>query len=41
VLDESTALYETRDVQNAVGILIEQGARRFMTNHHEIVFEGR
>jgi enoyl-CoA hydratase/carnithine racemase len=41
VLDEATRLYETRDMQNAVGHLLEQGARKFMQNHHEIVFEGR
>ena len=41
VLDEATSLYETRDMQNAVGILLEQGARKFIQNHHEVVFEGR
>jgi enoyl-CoA hydratase/carnithine racemase len=41
VLDESTSLYDTRDMQHAVGQLLEQGARKFLTNHHEIVFEGR
>jgi len=41
VLDESTSLYETRDMQYAVGRLLEQGARTFLANHHEIVFEGR
>jgi enoyl-CoA hydratase/carnithine racemase len=41
VLDESTRLFETRDTQHAVGLLLEQGARKFMQNHHEIVFEGR
>ena len=40
VLDETTSLYETRDMQNAVGLLLEQGARTFMTNHHEVVFRG-
>ena len=41
VLDETTSLYDTHDLQNAVGRLLEQGARTFMTNHHEIEFEGR
>ena len=41
VLDEATSLYETRDMQNAVGLLLEQGARKFIENHHEVVFEGR
>ncbi len=41
VLDETTSLYETRDMQHAVGLLLEQGARKFIGNHHEVVFEGR
>ena len=41
VLDESTSLYDTLDMQNAVGRLLDQGARKFLANHHEIVFEGR
>jgi enoyl-CoA hydratase/carnithine racemase len=41
VLDEATVVFETRDMQNAVGALLEQGARKFRANHHEIVFEGR
>lgn len=41
VLDESTGLYETRDMQHAVGLLLEQGARKFIQNHDEVVFEGR
>jgi enoyl-CoA hydratase/carnithine racemase len=41
VLDESTAVFETRDMQNAVTALLGQGARKFRANHHEIVFEGR
>lgn len=40
-LDEATSLYETRDMQHAVGLLLEQGARKFIGNHHEVVFEGR
>jgi len=41
VLDEATSVFETRDMQNAVGALLEQGARKFRANHDEIVFEGR
>jgi enoyl-CoA hydratase/carnithine racemase len=41
VLDEATGLYETRDMQHAVGLLLEQGARDFIQNHREVVFEGR
>jgi enoyl-CoA hydratase/carnithine racemase len=41
VLDEATSLYQTRDMQNAVDQLLQQGARKFMANHHEIQFEGR
>ncbi|HEX4558054.1 MAG TPA: enoyl-CoA hydratase/isomerase family protein [Mycobacterium sp.] len=41
VLDEATSLYETRDMQHAVGLLLEQGARKFIQNHREVVFEGR
>jgi enoyl-CoA hydratase/carnithine racemase len=40
-LDEATSLYETRDMQHAVGLLLEQGARDFIQNHREVVFEGR
>jgi len=41
VLDEATVVFETRDMHNAVGSLLTQGARKFRANHHEIVFEGR
>jgi len=41
VLDEATSLYETSDLQNAVGYLLEHGARKFHKNHHEIIFQGR
>jgi enoyl-CoA hydratase/carnithine racemase len=41
VLDEATAVFETRDMHNAVGYLLEQGARKFRANHDTIVFEGR
>ena len=40
-LAEATSLYETRDMQYAVGLLLERGARKFVQNHHEVVFEGR
>jgi enoyl-CoA hydratase/carnithine racemase len=40
VLDEATSLFDTRDMQNAVGYLLEHGARKFIKNHDEIVFEG-
>lgn len=41
VLDEATSLFETRDMQNAVGYLLEHGSRRFRSHHREITFEGR
>lgn len=41
VLDESTDLLDTRDMQNAVDQLLAQGARRFMANRGELQFEGR
>jgi enoyl-CoA hydratase/carnithine racemase len=41
VLDEATSLYESDDMQNAVGYLVDNGARSFRRNHAEIVFEGR
>lgn len=41
VLDEATSLYESEDLQNAVGYLLRHGSRKFRTDHHEIVFDGR
>jgi enoyl-CoA hydratase/carnithine racemase len=41
VLEETTSLYETDDLQNAVGYLLEHGARKFQANHERIIFEGR
>jgi hypothetical protein len=42
VLDEATRLYETRDMQEAVGHqLLEQDAREFIQNYHEVDFEVR
>jgi enoyl-CoA hydratase/carnithine racemase len=40
-LDEASSLFETRDMHNAVGYLLEHGSRRFRSHHHEIEFEGR
>jgi enoyl-CoA hydratase/carnithine racemase len=40
-LDNATAVFETRDMHNAIGYLLEHGARRFRSHHDEIVFEGR
>jgi len=28
-------------MQYAVGLLLERGARKFVHNHHAVVFEGR
>lgn len=39
-LDEATALFGTRDMHNAIGYLLEHGARKFRSTHDEIVFEG-
>jgi enoyl-CoA hydratase/carnithine racemase len=41
VLDEATTVFETRDMKNAIGYLLEHGSRRFRSHHHEIDFEGR
>ncbi|MDX5565248.1 enoyl-CoA hydratase/isomerase family protein [Streptomyces sp. ID05-04B] len=41
VLDETTSLFESRDMQNAVAYLLEHGPRKFRANHDDIVFEGR
>ncbi|MFI5626398.1 enoyl-CoA hydratase/isomerase family protein [Nocardioides sp. NPDC051685] len=41
VLNEATALFETRDMKDAVGYLLEHGSRRFRSHHHEIEFHGR
>lgn len=40
VLDEATSLYDSADMHNAVGYLVENGARQFRANHHLIAFEG-
>lgn len=41
VLDEATIVFETRDMHNAIGYLLEHGSRRFRSHHHEIDFQGR
>jgi hypothetical protein len=40
-LDVATPLLESRDMQYAVGLLLTQGARTFIHNHAEVLFEGR
>jgi enoyl-CoA hydratase/carnithine racemase len=39
--DIAAPLFETRDMQNAVGYLLTHGARKFRENHDEIVFEAK
>lgn len=41
LLDVATPLLESRDMQQAVDLLLTQGARKFIQNHAEVVFEGR
>jgi len=41
LLDAATPLLESRDMQHAVGLLLTQGARKFIQNHAEVMFEGR
>jgi len=41
LLDVAPDLLESRDMQYAVGLLLTQGARKFIQNHAEVVFEGR
>jgi hypothetical protein len=41
LLDVAPGLLESRDMQYAVGLLLTQGARKFIQNHAEVVFEGR
>ena len=41
VLDAASPLLESRDMQYAVGLLLTQGARKFIQDHAEVVFEGR
>jgi len=41
LLDVAPGLLESRDMQYAVGLLLTQGARKFIQNHGEVVFDGR
>jgi enoyl-CoA hydratase/carnithine racemase len=41
LLDVAPGLLESRDMQYAVELLLTQGARKFIQNHAEVVFEGR
>lgn len=41
LLDSATSVLDTSDMQHAVGLLLEQGARKFRQNHDDIVFEGK
>ena len=41
LLDVAPGLLESRDMQYAVELLLTQGARKFIRNHAEVMFEGR
>jgi len=41
LLDVAPDLLESRDMQYAVDLLLTQGARKFIQNHAEVIFEGR
>jgi len=41
LLGVAPGLLESRDMQYAVGLLLTQGARKFIQNHAEVVFDGR
>ena len=41
LLDVAPGLLESRDMQYAVDLLLTQGARKFIQNHAEVIFEGR
>ncbi|MGV9853468.1 enoyl-CoA hydratase/isomerase family protein [Streptomyces sp. NPDC003442] len=41
LLDAATPVFETRDMQHAVGLMLEQGSRKFLHNHADVVFEGQ
>lgn len=41
LLDTACPLLESRDMQHAVDLLLTQGARKFIQNHAQVVFEGR
>ncbi|MFD5228684.1 enoyl-CoA hydratase/isomerase family protein [Streptomyces qaidamensis] len=41
LLDAALSLFETRDMQHGVGLLLSQGSRTFLQNHDDVVFEGK
>ncbi|SHH31360.1 enoyl-CoA hydratase/isomerase family protein [Streptomyces sp. 3214.6] len=41
LLDGATPLFDTRDMQHAVDLMLTQGSRKFLQNHGDIVFEGK
>lgn len=41
LLDAATPVFDTRDMQHAVGLMLEQGSRKFLQNHDSVVFEGK
>jgi enoyl-CoA hydratase/carnithine racemase len=41
LLDAATPLFESHDMQHAVGELLSHGARKFRANHDQLVFENR
>ena len=41
LLDVAPDLLESRDMQYAVDLLLTQGARKFIQNQAEVIFEGR
>lgn len=40
MLDAAIPLFESRDMQHAVGLMLEQGYRKFIQNHDDVIFEG-
>ncbi|MFG2731573.1 enoyl-CoA hydratase/isomerase family protein [Streptomyces canus] len=41
LLDAATPVFDTRDMQHAVGLMLSQGSRKFLQNHGDVVFEGK
>jgi hypothetical protein len=41
LLDAATPVFDTRDMQHAVGLMLSQGSRKFLQNHADVVFEGK
>ena len=41
LLDVAPDLLESRDMRYAVDLVLTQGARKFIQNHAEVIFEGR